>query len=215
MRLIEKDMSPYNGAYYPTFNPVLLIDSNGLYKTLLDNVYNHLKKTSSTPSGVYDGLDKKVVNDYFRSSSFCKVSNKVYADVAERINTVVDWQLSFQANSRKYALCEGLQFLRYDAANQGKFLSHTDNAYFDSGGKFLYTSPQRVITTVTFVNDDFEGGEVVFENIKDDSGNSLVVTPKAGHTVIFPSDIRYPHEVRPVTKGVRYSIVGWYGLDDL
>ena len=41
-------------------------------------------------------------------------------------------------------------------------------------------------------------------NIKD-----VEVKPRAGDMIIFPSFI--DHKVSPVTKGIRYSIVAWFG----
>ena len=46
------------------------------------------------------------------------------------------------------------------------------------------------------------GGELVFWKDK-------VVELKAGEIMIFPSNFLYPHEVRMVTKGTRYSFVSW------
>ncbi len=34
-------------------------------------------------------------------------------------------------------------------------------------------------------------------------------TLKTGDMIIFPSNFLYPHQVMPVTKGERYSIVSW------
>lgn len=212
MLVKPKDMTPYNGAYYPTFNPALLIDTNGLPGDMRVGLIDHLNRANTIASGVFDGMGKEMTNNYFRSSSACNVSADVYAKIEARLNFVVEWQLKQQVDSRKYKLCEGMQFLKYDAVNQGKFLAHTDNAYFDANGKFLYTSPQRVLATLTFVNDDFEGGDISFPDVIMPDGKHFQIHPVAGTTIIFPADIRYTHEVMPVTKGIRYSIVGWYGL---
>jgi predicted 2-oxoglutarate/Fe(II)-dependent dioxygenase YbiX len=50
-------------------------------------------------------------------------------------------------------------------------------------------------------NDNYEGGEFMLcdEEIK----------LKQGDAVQFPSVFLYPHEVKPVTKGTRYSWVLW------
>jgi len=212
MQLKHKDMSPYQGAYYPTFNPVLIIDTNGAPPELRSQFITELGGASSNRSGVFDDLGKEITNDDCRSSSYCFVNSETLKLAKNRLDFVVKWQLDQQVNSRNYELCEGLQFLKYDGANQGKFLPHTDNAYFSANGTFLYTSPQRILTTLTFLNDNFEGGEIAFPDIIMPDGSSFIMKPISGTTLIFPADIRYTHEVKPVTKGVRYSIVGWYGL---
>lgn len=213
MKLLSCDMSHYNGAFYPEFNPLVVFDENGIPQSHLKGLTQHMESVKRTDSGVYNSINTEVIDNYFRSSSHCHVNEKAYQIVKDRLDFVVDWQMSQQKGKHNYVLSEPLQFLRYDSANLGKFLSHTDNAYYDSSGNFVYTSPHRVISMITYLNDTFEGGELVFANIRDDNHDPLIYKPKAGTTVLFPSDIRYPHEVRPVTKGVRYCVVGWYNLE--
>lgn len=59
-----------------------------------------------------------------------------------------------------------------------------------------------ILTILGTLNDDYEGGELIFfEN--------EVMDMKAGDLIIFPSNFMFPHKVNPVTKGVRYSYVSW------
>jgi len=71
-------------------------------------------------------------------------------------------------------------------------------AHVDDGKKQL-----RRISLVHYINDDYEGGEIVFDFW------DLVVKPKAGQTLMFPSNFMYKHEVMPVMNGVRYAVVQW------
>ena len=59
-----------------------------------------------------------------------------------------------------------------------------------------------ILSILGSLNNDYEGGELVFWRDK-------VVELKAGEIMIFPSNFLYPHEVRMVTKGTRYSFVSW------
>ena len=43
----------------------------------------------------------------------------------------------------------------------------------------------------------------------DSNLKEVAVNPKKGDLVVFPSYI--DHKVAPVTKGIRYSVVAWYG----
>ena len=52
-----------------------------------------------------------------------------------------------------------------------------------------------------YINDDYEGGEFMLCNEE--------IKLKQGDCIIFPSVFLYPHEVKPVTKGTRYSWVLW------
>ena len=53
---------------------------------------------------------------------------------------------------------------------------------------------------VAYLNDDYEGGEIHFPD------QNITVKPKAGSLIMFPSQIPYIHEVKPITSGTRYMI---------
>ena len=64
----------------------------------------------------------------------------------------------------------------------------------------------RQLSFVFFLNDDFEGGE--FEFVFTDK-NIKKIKFKPNSSLIFPSNFMFRHKVYPVTKGTRYTIVGW------
>jgi hypothetical protein len=51
---------------------------------------------------------------------------------------------------------------------------------------------------VAYINDDYEGGEIHFPN------QNITVKPKAGSLIMFPSQLPYLHEVKPIISGTRY-----------
>ena len=59
------------------------------------------------------------------------------------------------------------------------------------------------ISFTVLLNDDFEGGE--FEILQ--GTEKVVIKLKKQDAIIFMSDT--PHRVKPVTKDVRHSLVGW------
>lgn len=92
----------------------------------------------------------------------------------------------------------GYNCLRYYPG--GKYEFHTDQ----------HCDENREITMIIQLNDDYEGGQLVHANSvyllgDDDSFHNLT----AGDICIFPSNFMYPHAIKPVTSGVRYSIVTW------
>lgn len=81
--------------------------------------------------------------------------------------------------------------------------------------------PTRKLSTVLFgtshssnkVSDNeytFEGGELVFNYLFDNNGETLVIYPKAGDMIVFFSNPFFSHEVKPVTSGYRLSMVQWH-----
>lgn len=61
----------------------------------------------------------------------------------------------------------------------------------------------RDISLVWYLNDDFEGGELVFPPF------DLSIRPEAGMVVTFPSTHEFAHAARPVTSGMRYVVATW------
>lgn len=92
--------------------------------------------------------------------------------------------MSAEANS-------GYELLRYQ---EGDFYTeHTDS----------FISHPRHVSCSFHLNDDYEGGEFAFFN------REFKIKAKKGSLVMFPSNFMFPHEILPVTKGTRYSIITW------
>ena len=67
-------------------------------------------------------------------------------------------------------------------------------------------STRKLSITVQLTNsDDYEGGDFVFG--KDIPGLPYNVR-NLGSVIVFPSFLY--HQIEPITKGERYSLVGWY-----
>jgi SM-20-related protein len=88
------------------------------------------------------------------------------------------------------------QFLRYRPGDF--FIRHMDRDR--AGGN------QRQVSFIAFVNSDFDGGALTFGGL--DSKVKLTLPPVEGLLLLFPSD--WIHEVEPVTRGERFSVVGWF-----
>jgi len=83
---------------------------------------------------------------------------------------------------------------------------------------FLPVAPQRKISTVLFTtsNDDtisentFTGGELIFNYLHNEKGETIQIKPKAGDMLVFLSNPYFTHEVLEVKKGFRVSLVQWH-----
>lgn len=75
---------------------------------------------------------------------------------------------------------------------------------------FKLVAPNRKITTVLFANDDFDGGQLEFNFLKNSIGESIVLRPKKGLLIAFPSNSIFSHEVKRVINGFRLSLVQWH-----
>lgn len=81
--------------------------------------------------------------------------------------------------------------------NPGSFAS----SHVDSHAEFEFL----LYSTIFYLNDDYEGGEICFPN------QGITYKPKAGETVLFPcGGQEYPHSVNEITSGKRYTIAMWH-----
>jgi len=88
----------------------------------------------------------------------------------------------------------------------GHYRPHVDgeSLWQTPDGELIWKkSTERDLSIVLYLNDDFEGGDFIFPDLK------LRVRPEPGMMICFPSNHHYRHGVEPVTKGNRYSIVCW------
>jgi len=90
-----------------------------------------------------------------------------------------------------------VRFNRYDPDTQMKLHCDHIHSMFDGERKGV-----PVLTVLGTLNDEYEGGELMM------FGDQEIKLP-AGSVVVFPSNFMYPHEVKPVKSGVRYSYVSW------
>ena len=106
--------------------------------------------------------------------------------------------------------CEEPQFLCYRTGDF--FVAHQDG---NTGLVSLDSDNSRRVSVSIFLNrqsdtaeeGSYGGGSLVFSDWR--SNKSLELAGEAGTLVAFRSEIT--HEVIPVTRGERYSIVCWYG----
>lgn len=88
-------------------------------------------------------------------------------------------------------------------ANGGHHIEHADNAKRVAGKWVPNHTPNRTVSALYYLNQDFDGGEIVFPN------HARSIKPTTGMFVAFPSDEHHTHLVKPVTRGQRYSLAVW------
>lgn len=86
----------------------------------------------------------------------------------------------------------GYELLRYTESQF--YTQHTDS----------FLQAPRLISCSFALNDNYDGGEFAFFD------RQLKYKLNQGDVIMFPSTFMYPHEIMPVTKGIRYSIITWF-----
>ena len=91
----------------------------------------------------------------------------------------------------------------------GHYRPHIDGeALFNDGSGVLSwkKNVDRDISLILYLNQDFEGGELVFPKL------AISIKPRQGMLLGFPSNHHYLHGVNPTISGTRYAIVNWFSL---
>jgi len=82
---------------------------------------------------------------------------------------------------------------------------HADNCRQNEQGAWVANhTPQRDVSAIYYLNEEFDGGEIFFEQAQ------LTVKPRRGLLLAFPGDADHVHEVLPVRSGVRYTMPIWF-----
>lgn len=101
-----------------------------------------------------------------------------------------------------------IQLTQYSEQYQGEYKVHMDLDWIENRSLSAATNCQRKISAVVQLSDPntYEGGNFEFEGIPDAPPKKVI--SKQGMMICFPSFVY--HGVKPVTKGKRYSLVGWF-----
>jgi Rps23 Pro-64 3,4-dihydroxylase Tpa1-like proline 4-hydroxylase len=130
-----------------------------------------------------------LANDYYRKE-LIEIADSLYGSLDrafEHYLTLYPWARNSVKSEEKQ---DGI--LRYEK-DGGHLPAHQD----------LGVS-SRLISTVSYLNDNYEGGEIEFRQ------SNVRIKPSTGDIVFFPSNFLYVHEVMPVTEGTRYAMPHWY-----
>jgi PKHD-type hydroxylase len=96
-----------------------------------------------------------------------------------------------------FGINEGFQFTNYEAPS-GKYGKHVDRG--------MNMAVRKLSISIQLTNpEEYEGGELKLYDADDEKAN--VMDKTQGTLILFPSYIL--HEVMPVTKGTRNSLVTW------
>jgi predicted 2-oxoglutarate/Fe(II)-dependent dioxygenase YbiX len=187
----------------------ILIAPNIINQEGIDTLVQHIQSSKKEDLSVFDP-DKSnelrstewVTDKKTRNTQISPIE-PVYSQINELLHHIVKNVINpfyqFEVDS-----CEVPQLLSYEIG--GHYKPHID-------GEGIWTAPDqtqiwrktvdRDLSMVLYLNDEFEGGDFVFPDLK------IRIRPEPGLLVCFPSNRFYRHGVEPVTKGRRFSMVTW------
>ena len=181
-------------------NDYIVVFENVITHTLCDAIieeFNNEEEWQKTAVGNGE------VNDRIRTAETVVISYPHVIEKNLKVRQKLDKYIFASAGlvirkyNEKFPLCSieedsGYELLRY---KEGKFYTqHTDS----------FEARPRAVSCSFALNDDYEGGEWGFFD------RDMIIKAPKGSAVLFPSNFMYPHEIMPVTKGTRYSIITWF-----
>jgi hypothetical protein len=155
-------------------------------------------------SGMYfkrAGTFDEGANQEWRTNYVCPIT-EIAAQTANPVAQQIHNQYRMLLNAtalgyvRTFGIAEqfwqgGYDLLKYSGGQE----YHT---HYDSG-----PAMRRMITSLCYLNDDYEGGELEFPNF------NVKIKPKPGMLILFPSTFAYAHKAYPVSEGTKYTLVTW------
>lgn len=150
---------------------------------------------------IADTISDEVIKDNYRSSH-----QKMHG-VNQYNKWIFDRLLNAtqEINEKDYNFdLWGFDHFQYTVYNVNEeYKAHSDIIY--TASKFKTLTRKLSISLVLSDNYEYEGGE--FQIINSEQSEASTVEQKKGRLIVFPSWM--VHKVKPVTRGVRKSIVVW------
>jgi SM-20-related protein len=161
-----------------------------------------LESSPSAPAPVYGTGQTGHVDERTRRVTTMTAPSDVERLVAAHLDTCRD---AIGAHfGRILTSCEPLQFLRYREGDC--FVAHQDG----NTPMIRDSTIERKVSVVIFLNEpsDYEGGALLLHGKYPNWTDRRAAASDAGTLVAFPSETT--HEVTPVTRGERWTVVSWF-----
>ena len=146
-----------------------------------------------------------VTRDNFLSKEECEeiinISNKSNKKINEQRYLDKVWKVMQLSNNLYYKFdVDGIQLQEVKYYDEDTF-EEDNELHSDFAAGPDRTDTNTKLTSVVFLNDDYKGGEFIVAD--------KWYYPTRGSAIVFPSNFMFPHEVKKVTKGIRWSVLAW------
>jgi prolyl 4-hydroxylase len=108
-----------------------------------------------------------------------------------------------EVSNGKSIYCEHLSMARWPVGYELRPHADAENPVGQKKHEFSW----RDFACITFLNDDFEGGNLYFPEL------DIEIIPEPGNSICFPGTLNYLHGVKKIISGVRYTIASFLTYD--
>lgn len=172
---------------------MMLTIPNVLNQADVEEMLEQLSKAEFIDGKATAGWNAKLVKNNLQLNT----SDPQAAELQQKVASALANHPLFQMAVRPKTI-HSLRFSRYE--KDMSYGSHVDNAYM-GGSQHLRTDVS--FTLFLSAPETYQGGELELDDV---SGGRRIKLP-AGSAFVYPSSTL--HEVKPVTEGERWVVVGW------
>lgn len=203
--------NPYYDYPYIIFNEFFdekTCKEINLFMEKKDDYNNANIRVKNSINALDEKLNKKIRNTnlYELETYLEKIYNEKFSKVQKEIEEYFKLPITSSTDIQALEYKEGCF---YKAHSDDSSMLYNENELIG----FSTIAKQRKITTVLFTtsyDEDFLGGELKFNFLYDESFNNIQIKPKKGDMLVFLSNPYFTHEVLPVSKGRRITLVQWH-----
>ena len=184
-----------------------------LDKKELEKVNSFVDTLDFTPNTVFQGDNPADVDESVRTSTGCNLENshEITGLLHDKMNDALDeykervlkvndifgyYPIAGGSGTKSHR--EDIQVLHYGKGNLYKF-------HHDASDNIKDREFYRTLSVIMYLKTADEGGGTLFPHQS--------FYPKAGETLVFPSNWCYPHTGEKVTKGEKRVAVTWYYVE--
>lgn len=163
------------------------------------NQFNYEKAliTGDDPNNPIINEDIRKVGSYVMTNQSNKLTEQKWCNVMSAV---------FKNKARQYYNELGMINYKVGLVKEISALRYTEGGFYDLHHDWYEEMP-RQMSFIYLLNNDYEGGELEFQNYH--SKDSYKIKTAPNRLIIWPSNFMFPHKVNKVTRGIRYSIVAW------
>ena len=185
----------FNNKFYSKKQCQLIIDSLDISKNIPHTFYNVITNKQEDK-----GKDPKV--SFLRDEKVEQIGSLIKDQWFKVVTGYILKWLNKKEKIDWFKGWSGYTFPKFVEYNKGTAMTtHCDHIYsiFSQNGE---ARGIPILSIITALNDDYSGGELIM-------CGEYKYKLKTGETIVFPSNFLYPHSIKKITKGTRFSMVSW------
>ncbi|KAJ8360559.1 hypothetical protein SKAU_G00170840 [Synaphobranchus kaupii] len=177
------------------------------------------KPSPHSPSEMFQGVTVLRALKLGQEGKVPLKSGRLFFELSEKVRKILESYFHLETTlyfSYTHLVCRSAIEEKQEDREDLSHPVHVDNCLLVSELNECIKEPpaytHRDYSAILYLNDDFEGGDLLFTEL-DAKTVTAVVRPQCGRVVGFGAGKENPHGVRAVTKGQRCAVALWFTLD--